>query len=111
MEPLSSYSKPQYRAWNALRLRTGALLWSYVTGQSYYGIVSSPAVLNGKLYSASGDGNLYRFSLGDAVTERSTLTIAPNSKPFIRTCPFSHPPSGPRKEGPPGVCVIGLPEK
>jgi len=44
----------------ALNASTGALLWSYTTGDHVY---SSPAVVNGVVYVGSNDGKVYAFSL------------------------------------------------
>ena len=75
--PLSSYSKPQYRDWNALRLRTGRRAVELCHRAKLLRCCVLPAVLNGTLYVGSGDGNLYRFSLGDALPGRSTLANRP----------------------------------
>jgi outer membrane protein assembly factor BamB len=47
----------------ALRLSTGAALWSYKTGNFIYG---SPAVSAGKVFIAGADGFLYAFAPGGA---------------------------------------------
>ena len=39
---------------------TAAELWSYTTGKS---VLSAPAVMNGVLYTASEDFNVYTFDL------------------------------------------------
>ena len=44
----------------ALNVTTGALLWSYQTGNVVF---SSPAVANGVVYVGSDDGNVYAFGL------------------------------------------------
>ena len=43
----------------ALKASTGALLWSYATGN---GVYSSPAVANGVVYIGSDDGNVYALN-------------------------------------------------
>src|SRR5260370_33893704 len=44
----------------ALNATTGAILWSYTTGNA---IESSPAVVNGVVYIGSFDNKLYAFHL------------------------------------------------
>jgi outer membrane protein assembly factor BamB len=44
----------------ALNASTGALLWSYTTGD---GVYSSPTVAKGMLYVGSNDGKVYAFGL------------------------------------------------
>jgi outer membrane protein assembly factor BamB len=56
----------------ALRLSTGASLWSYRTGNFIYG---SPAVAAGKLFIASSDGFLYAFAPGGAPSGVPETTI------------------------------------
>jgi outer membrane protein assembly factor BamB len=38
---------------------TGVKIWEYATGDSYWGIYSSPAVEDGKVYVGSGDSKVY----------------------------------------------------
>jgi outer membrane protein assembly factor BamB len=44
----------------ALNAGTGALLWTYTTGD---GVQSSPAVANGVVYASSDDHKVYAFGL------------------------------------------------
>jgi outer membrane protein assembly factor BamB len=44
----------------ALNAKTGAKLWSYLTGNN---VDSSPAVSNGVVYVGSKDGKVYAFAL------------------------------------------------
>jgi eukaryotic-like serine/threonine-protein kinase len=44
----------------ALNASTGALLWSYTTGNEVY---DSPVVANGVVYVGSDDDKVYAFSL------------------------------------------------
>ena len=44
----------------ALNAKTGAKLWSYLTGNK---VDSSPAVSNGVVYVGSEDGKVYAFGL------------------------------------------------
>jgi eukaryotic-like serine/threonine-protein kinase len=44
----------------ALNAKTGAMLWSYSTGNY---VDSSPAVVNGVVYFGSDDYNVYAFGL------------------------------------------------
>ena len=49
----------------ALNASTGALLWSYTTGNDVY---SSPAVANGVVYVGSDDGNVYALNANTGAT-------------------------------------------
>jgi eukaryotic-like serine/threonine-protein kinase len=40
--------------------QTGAVLWTYQTGNA---VVSSPAVSDGRVYVGSDDGSVYAFAL------------------------------------------------
>jgi outer membrane protein assembly factor BamB len=48
----------------ALKASTGALLWSYATGDY---VSSSPAVANGVVYVGSWDGNVYALNANTGV--------------------------------------------
>jgi outer membrane protein assembly factor BamB len=52
----------------ALNANTGALLWSYTTGNEVY---SSPTVTNGMVYVGSQDGNVYAFGLTHGRAQRN----------------------------------------
>jgi outer membrane protein assembly factor BamB len=48
-----------------LNATTGEKIWEYATGESYWGVYSSPAVADGKVYVGAGDHKVYCF---DALT-------------------------------------------
>ena len=62
----------------ALSAATGAILWSYTTGNI---VDSSPAVVNGVVFAGSWDGNLYAFDLAGglaAPARPSRSSLHPN---------------------------------
>ena len=61
----------------AFDARTGARLWSYVTGI----VFSSCAVANGVVYVGSEDQNIYAFGLSDS----SQTTQLPAQRPDLKT--------------------------
>ena len=51
---------------------TGALIWTYATGN---GVYDSPVVANGVAYVVSADGNVYAFSAWEPIPEGLTIGV------------------------------------
>jgi outer membrane protein assembly factor BamB len=66
----------------------GNVLWSYTTGQFVY---SSPAIANGHVYIASGDGFLYAFAPGGAIGPKpdTAITSPSNGAAVQNTTPIN----------------------
>ncbi len=73
----------------AFDCETGAEIWSYSTTSGPYGIVSSPSIVDGVMYIAGTDWNLYAFGTGLKYTFLDDLYAEVGSNELIVTSWFS----------------------
>jgi hypothetical protein len=67
---------------HALNLSTGASLWTYNTSSTVY---ASPAISNGLVYMAAGNGLLYEYGLGSSrpsAAPHTVLSVPTNNDSF-----------------------------
>ena len=70
---------------HAVDIDTGNEIWSYETNGGSMGIQSSPSIVDGVMYIAATDGNLYAFGTGLKYTYRNDFYAALGSNELIVT--------------------------
>ncbi len=77
----------------AYDITDGSVIWSYETTSGPYGIVSSPSIVDGVMYIAGTDGNLYAFGTGLKYTYLDDLFASVGTNELIVTSYYGGSPA------------------